>query len=230
MENKGFIKLNLKTFIEVVVGLLIIFVLIIATNATGFAAGSFATTGSAGKIAEAINRVSICMDDYGDITLADCKEVVNISLPQNVKDDDGQDPLWAIYHDTKLNAIAAITTEDDFWDWQELNPDKCENDICFGLIEMKYPGKATVEREAIERLDPFWMIDPCYATIRIYSENGRIKICYVGGPDTRKGPGCCNFCYNGDPAYDSGKHGESIWPWTSNSDAWEPPPEGLLCS
>jgi len=229
MRNKGFITLNLKTFIEVIIGLLLVWVVITATNATGVAAGSFSTTGSATKLAEAINTVSICMDDSSDPATAFCEELVNITLSQAVSDDDGEDPMWIIFHDVYLKDVAAITTEDEWWDWQEIDPQRCENDLCFGFIEATNPGKATVEREAMDRLKPFYIMSPCYATVKVYNDGGKIKICYTGGPGDRQGPGCCNFCYNSDPAYDSGEHGsDSIWPWTSNSDAWnneapEPP-------
>ena len=190
--KKGFVKMHLKTFLEVVVGFLIIFVIIEALNVSGFAAGSLAVGASASQLGEAINTVYNCIE-AGE---TGCSETVKINLPQKVEKDIiggtmGYDPLWAIWHKTYLPEIDPIKNEQDLWDLGIVK-DRCDNDLCFGLLERKSPGRASVKPEAIAKLKPFWMIDPCYVEIMVRDDgSGNIELCYV---KTIEGPGKYNFC------------------------------------
>ncbi len=243
INEKGGIKINLKTFIEIVIGTILIILLIVGLMSTGIVQGHFGTVSSAQKIGDAVKKVSLCIDEQG----SDCnlQIEVDVILPQAVKknllnDEIRGDPMWVIYHDTNLRgektntdrvpdktqAAPPISSEcQDLWDPEDVNPDKCKNKLCYGMIEQAGGFKKIegLEESMIKKLRPFWIADPCYARVIVRpTANAKegcsncIEVCYTGTQNipfsTSEWQGSeFNFCHYDDDKDDS---------WPDKNDAW----------
>ncbi len=192
---KGELSHILSVFIKVVLLLLVIVAIWSSIKGFGtYAVESLAVSSSAEDLAAAINYVHHCIETNG--VDATCYKEVKISIPQEVYGDASvrKDPLWVIFHnvDLKKKSVPVSCECTSPWDSGVTAPD-CPDALCWGLIENSAPGRAHVEPEALKRLKSFWIIDPCYAVVRVYSDHkGGIDICFV---KELEGPGTENFCY-----------------------------------
>ncbi|UCG95626.1 MAG: hypothetical protein JSV92_01080 [archaeon] len=245
MDEKGGIKINLKTFIEVLVGTIALIAIIWVVYQTGWVEASFTTTAAANELGEAVKKISQCIEEKG--SECDLEYQIDVRMPQyNLKagwTGPRGDPEWAIYHDTNLNCGTKNTDKipdktqcappvkaecSDVWDPEQINPDICGDSICYGIIEASglFKKVECIEEEAAKKLRPFWMTSPCYARVLVRptadaKEGCRncIEVCYIGSQGSPFPPsewgGDFNFCHNDN---------SNNWPGTP--DAWN----DLRCS
>jgi len=206
----------LHTIIHVVlVVLLVIAVYAFIKAFGGYAVQAAAVGATTQDLAVAINDINQCINERKPDPCTDEIEVTAV-LPQDIPESStpniGKDPLWIIFHDTCVgdspdpscgagkNQVPAVCECQSLWDsgiWPE---DKCENDVCWGLIENRAPERSLIDREAIDRLESFYIIDPCYALVIVREDprpayRGQIQVCFE---EPLEGPGFYNFCYGGD--------------------------------
>ncbi len=244
---KGSIDKILSIFIAAVVILLIVAAAYNVIKGLGaHMAESISTGSSAEDIADAVNDINECIEENGE---GRCTEEItlDISVPQGLEDSGmpyvGADPLWVIYHDKCLSNdddtglpgenddscenigdVEPLVKESDcechsLWDSGKFAP-RCENDFCWGMVENQAPGRSQVNPRALERLQSFYIIDPCYARIKV-RENpanpGKIEICFEE-PLEPPVPGYANWCCADPDKVDCalqppmGKE----WPFTAN--------------
>lgn len=217
--KKGTLGSWLEKLIQILLVLLIIYAAwgLLQSFGTHFVE-SMAVGNSADDLAAAINEVSRCIDEQGSGSM-DCMRgvEVKVSVPQNVEiairpgctppwdPSCGTDPMWVIYHDRKLDSgdaetgcPAAACECHSLWDSGLVAP-QCENDLCWGLIENEVPGRSMVDKKALEKLESFYILDPCYAVVRVREDprtgyEGKIQICYKEALDITSGN--FNFCYS----------------------------------
>jgi len=203
---------------------------------------------SVNELATAINKVNRCIDDERD----DCTYGIDVtvSVPQNLDvleegtigdPSVGHDPLWVIYHNYCMsnddnddnvgckNENTYLVREADcechsLWDSGKFAP-RCENDVCWGLIENVNPGTAQIDETALERLEPFYIIDPCYAVVKVREDPnnlGHIQICFDKLADA---PSIYNWCYSEDTECTLSN---SRWP--ESPDVWSEKYPSVYCS
>jgi len=216
----------LHTIIHVVlVVLLVIAVYAFIKAFGGYAVQAAAVGATTQDLATAINDINQCINERKPDPCTDEIEVT-ASLPrEDVKDSldpsIGSDPMWIIFHEICVgdcpgpgcgagnNQVPAVCECQSLWDSGIWPPDKCENDLCWGLIENSAPERSLIDKEAIDRLEPFYIIDPCYALVIVREDplqRGKIQVCFE---EPLEGPGDYNFCYGGDGCWG---FSDSDWP------------------
>lgn len=219
--KKGTLSEWLSKLIKIVILVLIAFAVYGAFKAFGEnVTSAMSVTSSATDMADAINDMNNCINEHSGHM--DCTNgiQVNVSVPQTIwphpiDSSIGVDPLWIIYHDYCVSKRDDGNNQGDGWncrnapDGETVLPSDCEcssfwdsgifaprchDALCYGLIENFQPGVAMIDKQALDRLDPFYIIDPCYASVRV-RENpaGRIEICFE---EELGRIGAFNFCYS----------------------------------
>lgn len=211
--TKGTLGSWLEKLIEILIVLLVLYAAwgMIESFGEHFTE-SMAVGASANDLALAINEVSECIDEQGSGSM-DCLQgiEVEISVPQNVPNgldpSFQKDPLWIIQYNTCVgngfnedgstrcspNEVSAVCECQSLWDSGTFMP-KCENNLCWGLVEDTEPGIAQVDKEALKKLQPFYILDPCYAIVIVREDNdnrGTIEICFK----QRLSEPLLNYCY-----------------------------------
>lgn len=238
IKNKGNLEPGLKTLIEISIAILLIIAFVFSLSTV--MGGSLSTSGSASSLGRAIKSVALCIEERG----SECDLEVEVDVI--MKQDPGErgafgilesDPEWVIFHDTELDsyelnrdqipdktqAAPPIVEEcSDFWDPEDIIPDRCKDGICYGLIEAKglFKKVEVLDEETVRKIRPFWIVSPCYAGVVVRPVNPEegcsncIEICYTGTQVNPFPPGewdgDYNFCHNDD----SGE-------WPAGSDAWD---------
>jgi len=218
----------LTIFLSVAVGLILLVVIWNSAGASRLLSEGAGTTGSAVDLGNAIRSVYQCAEESDDPE-EDCKEFVNISMPQAVKntllpEGTWYDPKWLIYYSgtnhKKGDIVPIDKGEDLIKGVMHVLNDKCPDGICYGMVVMSNNDKIPLEKEILNKLEPFWLLSPCGAEVKVYYKDGKIKICRfrkLGEEDGFKSE--FNFCWNPDSSFLDASY---TWPG-HQSDGWKCP-------
>ncbi len=200
----------LTIFLSVAIGLILLVVMWNSVGESRVLSEGAGTTGSAVDLGNAIRSVYQCAEESDDPE-EDCKEFVNISMPQHLSTywkfagkpikwmSVENDPKWIIYYgdDHKKGNIDVIDKEiDKSTDIVHILDDKCPDGICYGMVEMSNNDKIPLEKEILDKLEPFWLLSPCGAEVKVYYDNGKIKICKIKDVKGKLEDDKYNFCWN----------------------------------
>jgi len=247
MNKRGMSKM-MGLLIEVgLIILIALYFIMTLGSMSEHATSSMATGGSAADLSMSINNVYDCYikfkDDPDTSKVEDCEEEVRISIPQNTEGwlggSMGDDPLWIIWHDRNLGSMnkdagcpPAKCECHSWWD-QGFIPAQCDDALCWGLVETTDgdEAKEILKPGAADKLESFYIIDPCYSLIKVYYDrtDDAIEICFES---KISGPWPTNFCYTNDEGCLAGDHNwaDKCGVFTNNGCAAADSGKDWLCS